>query len=348
MNQLIQSIQAVLNGYRSHNGEGTFRITEASIQKWIGQFDGLDRLFILQELESIFKKSYFSQTRTRLHLKHLLEVRGKALGYPNTKDFLKDAVLLDCQPEGKSQKALLVLVKKIIEEDFELEISEVGSSKKKHYIYIDDVLCTGTTFHQNILDWSNTEEDGVKMIDKIKSKAINLNVIYLAASEKAYDKKIGQFYYDFYRSNAEKGFHILVGRWIEKSSLKPLNANQPQSVYDYEQEVIEQANQHAAKKGFNAYSPDFYRTEDSISEDFFTSAENRNRIENIFLAKGVEILSRANITKQNIRPLGFALPATKTFGFGALFFTWRNIANNTPLVFWYRGGGFEPLFENVR
>jgi hypothetical protein len=43
--------------------------------------------------------------------------------------------------------------------------------------------------------------------------------------------------------------------------------------------------------------------------------------------------------------LGFSLPAYKDFGFGTLCFTWRNIANNTPLVFWYKNKDFMPLFE---
>lgn len=140
----------------------------------------------------------------------------------------------------------------------------------------------------------------------------------------------------------------MVGRWLEGSSLKPVEVNQPESVHIYENEVVGRANEYAESKGFTEYDSDFYRIVTEKEEEFFTSAENRVKLENIFLSKGIEILKRANVHKYNIRPLGFALPASKTFGFGALFFTWRNIPNNTPLVFWYRGGGFEPLFENVR
>lgn len=31
-----------------------------------------------------------------------------------------------------------------------------------------------------------------------------------------------------------------------------------------------------------------------------------------------------------------------------LCFTWRNVPNNTPLVFWNPGGGFHPLFKVKR
>jgi hypothetical protein len=49
-----------------------------------------------------------------------------------------------------------------------------------------------------------------------------------------------------------------------------------------------------------------------------------------------------------MRALGYSLPSLKDFGFGALCFTWRNVPNNAPLVFWYSGGGFTPLFKVTR
>ena len=71
-----------------------------------------------------------------------------------------------------------------------------------------------------------------------------------------------------------------------------------------------------------------------------------NRLERIFLEKGIEILDNTESkAKQQMRALGYSLPSYKDFGFGALCFTWRNVPNNTPLVFWYAGGGFYPLFE---
>ncbi len=79
-------------------------------------------------------------------------------------------------------------------------------------------------------------------------------------------------------------------------------------------------------------------------EEFFTSIANRKRLEDIFLHRGITILNSANVSKPNIRALGYSLPTHKNFGFGALCFTWRNVANNCPIVFWYSGGGFIPLF----
>ena len=104
------------------------------------------------------------------------------------------------------------------------------------------------------------------------------------------------------------------------------------------------------KRAVGSTGPDeFYRPANTPdNEEFFTSPENRKVIENVFLHKGIQILDNANSQIPNIRTLGYSLPSLKDFGFGALCFTWRNVPNNAPLVFWYSGGGFTPLFNVVR
>ena len=124
----------------------------------------------------------------------------------------------------------------------------------------------------------------------------------------------------------------------------PCEATQPQIVYDYKEKIVEQVDEYTQR--YNSTSKEeFYRTPGKPqTEKLFSSPENRKRFENICLEKGIEILSRAHTNVPNIRALGLSLKSQKDFGFGALCFTWRNIANNTPLVFWYSGGGFHPLF----
>lgn len=79
-------------------------------------------------------------------------------------------------------------------------------------------------------------------------------------------------------------------------------------------------------------------------EEFYSSPENRDRYENILLQKGIEIInSIENLKVQSIRPLGMTPPSYKTLGTGSHFFTWRNISNTCPLVFWW-GNNWYPLF----
>jgi len=83
----------------------------------------------------------------------------------------------------------------------------------------------------------------------------------------------------------------------------------------------------------------------SKQETFFTSPANRIRYENILLLKGIEILNKVDtLNVKSIRPLGYTVKSHKTLGLGTQFFTWRNIPNNTPLVFWWENHGWHPLF----
>lgn len=80
-------------------------------------------------------------------------------------------------------------------------------------------------------------------------------------------------------------------------------------------------------------------------EKLFTSAVNRDRLETIFLQKGIEILNRVQtINVKQLRPLGYTIKSHKTFGLGTLFFTYRNIPNNCPIVFWWGNNNWRPLF----
>lgn len=91
----------------------------------------------------------------------------------------------------------------------------------------------------------------------------------------------------------------------------------------------------------------YRRANTPANEGFFTSPENRIIYENILLQKGISIIDmiRGEV-RPNLRPLGLINPSYKTFGLGTHFFTWRNIPNNSPLVFWWEvhGHDWQPLF----
>lgn len=91
-----------------------------------------------------------------------------------------------------------------------------------------------------------------------------------------------------------------------------------------------------------------YRSENTPKfERFFTSSESRIKFENIITEKGIDIINMIKgPVNGNIRPLGIINPSYKIFGLGTHFFTWRNIPNNTPLIYWWevRGHDWKPLF----
>ncbi len=346
METLIQEIYQILKDYRADEGKKSVTITPDKIKNWISQFEESDREFLLSELKNVFQKRYCSKSKAKSFLKNVVNKLSDDLGYSNKKDFLDNAHFLDLQAEGKSQKKMLELLAIVLKDDFSYDVTNLGSKTKKHFVYIDDVLCTGNTFYQNLKDWLNTEENGVTMLQKLKNKEIDLKSAYIYIISKNHDKKLGQFYH-----NVDKNFRDMettyAMHWLDKEILKPTATNQPSSVTEYEGKVIFQADEHA--QGKYTYQPEFYRIADTTTaEEFYSSHDNRIRFENILLSKGIDILNKVAVKKGNVRPLGYSLPAYKDFGSGALLFTWRNVPNNTPLVFWYSGGDFTPLFDNVR
>jgi len=77
------------------------------------------------------------------------------------------------------------------------------------------------------------------------------------------------------------------------------------------------------------------------SKQFFSSGVARNLIEQEFLKAGVRVRQMCGLLPPQMRPLGCTL--MKTTGFGSMFVTYRNCANNAPLVLW-AGNPWYPLF----
>ena len=237
--------------------------------------------------------------------------------------------------------------------NYSFDIKNCGKNSKKYFIYLDDILCTGNTLFYDIKKWaSESYNEKLLNVDAIKSGNANLMLVYIFSHTKNYQKKLKEIEIKIDKEFSNKihiGNRINIHNYeIDENStldlLFPLEKLDNAIVIKYKEKIVEQVNEHTKKNNYTT-KDEFYRKKGMpVKEILFTSTENRIRFENIILAKGIEILCKAKTNKINIRALGFALPSQKNFGFGTLCFTWRNIPNNTPLVFWYLGGGFFPLF----
>lgn len=341
MEQEVKGLHRIIKNYRKDDGH---EISEQRITGWINQFLEEDRVFILNELIHIFSKMYFSKSRTKRFLKGMIEQLKNKFGYTSNKMFLDNATFLDLQEEGKSQKMFLELLYKLLRDDFKYNIDDLGSNSQKHIIYIDDVLCTGNTFFNNFNTWANGE--GKSRLSELQSKEIDITIYYMFIAKKYYSKKRTQLNRSI-GGNFSNSISAISAIVFNKEILKPVEENLDKEIKSYKDSVETNSDNYTKEKGYKNYVPDFFRNEIN-PEEFYSSIDNRKRLEFIFLTKGIEILNNANVSKINIRPLGYSLPSYKDFGFGAMIFTWRNVANNTPLVFWYSGGGFTPLFVNKR
>lgn len=355
-NSLIERIFATIEDYRADENSPLVRMTTDRIRNWINQFDNDLRVPILTELDNIFKKRYCSKTKVKNFLDQVIQVLTKDFNFNSADEFLKNSNFLNLQPEGKSQRIMLSLFDDLIQEKYGISLSDCGTTSKKYSIYIDDILCTGLTLISDIKEWSEKDfTEGKSNKQAVADGSTVLVFAYVFIHEKNYYKKKAEMRFKISNevANNHKMYRMTeiengIGQSSKIDLLYPFENGQPQSVTDYKNEIIERVNNHTTR--YNTVSPEeFYRpTGQPASEQFFSSAQNRIIVENTFLEKGIEILRNANPTNKNMRALGYSIPALKNFGFGALCFTWRNVPNNAPLVFWYSGGGFTPLFKVTR
>lgn len=353
MDKLIDEIFEIIKDYRSDEALPNVGMTKSRIKRWIEQFEPGDQEFILTEVKNIFSKRYLSKESVKVFLKGLIEILVKDLKYTTTSEFLQHAVFLDLQPEGKSQKKMLKLLKELLKAEYNVDIENCGKKLQKHYVYIDDLLCTGNTLFRDIKQWSGEiYSDKKTNLDRIKDGSIDLIFAFVFKHEKNYRKKKAEFKYKIdpaLENNHSLYRSICIDNTLNAGSkldfLFPLEQEQPPEVIKYHDAIVSEVDKYAKDKNYGRSLSEFYRTAGTPEKEvLFSSRETRQRFENIMLLKGIEILGKAHTSVKNIRALGFSLPSQKDFGFGTLCFTWRNIANNTPLVFWYSGGQFFPLF----
>lgn len=352
LQQLITEVYDQIKDYREGEALGA-GMTRQRVATWIEQFEEADREFILTELKGVFAKRYCSRAKAKEFLKELLEYLPGKLGYKSVTDFLDQTTFIDVQPEGKSQNVMLEIIRELLVTDYDYDFATCGWIDQKHFIYLDDVVYTGTTMYNNIVEWSKEEySPGKTNQQAVEDKTANLILCCLYVHTHNLDKKSWQLG-NALSEDFTENMRILARRKIQNHNAAdcsydlvfPLEAGLSESATAYRDHVIAEVDEYREGKGWKKAKDEFFRPAGRpMNEKLFSSPVNRNRFETIILDKGVEILGKAHVVKENMRALGFSLPSVKDFGFGAMCFTWRNIANNTPLVFWYAGGGFTPLF----
>lgn len=341
MKKIADSILESIKDYR--NDDGIFLDAEHVI-KWANQF-GENAEFMLNEINHILPQVYISKTTAKEFIhEHILALQKK-FGYKTISDLLMNTEFLNMQEDHKSQPAILSILESLLNEKYGESYLKYESFPKVKFVYFDDILASGSTVGKHLVNWLNeNNQQGVKNADSVINNNYDLSVNLfcchtwgrsfqeyrlLKTFENKINKKISWFW------NFEIQNHA---KWHNQSlNIAFPTEQQPSNVKSY------LANLSAEK-----YEDYAYRKEGTpANEGFFTTPENRIIYENILLQKGFSIIDMIKgEVKPNLRPLGLINPSYKTFGLGTHFFTWRNIPNNSPLVFWWevQGHDWQPLF----
>lgn len=352
MRDLADSIAGILHDYHAYND---FDFTADHVIKWVEQFDAGDQQFILEEFLHLLQQGiYVSEDKGReLLMKSINEL---ARFYKLTPiNFIKNLKVLSLQKAGKSQATLISIFYEEIEKNFGLKESDCGSVSDKYALYLDDVVASGQTVFTDfggIWDketktykggWlEETNEDGESNFDTVISKKVIVIVnAFCIHNWQMIDYRLKM------RFNGDDAIQKKIRYWHNYEIQN--HRGFPNQNYNFAFPIVSVK----GEEYFNSI-PATLKAEGAFRKEnlppierFFSNAVNRQRFENIILYKGIELLAKAQKLQINHRPLGVTTPSHKTMGTGTLFFTWRNVSNTTPIVFWWAAGNWYPLFELI-
>ncbi|MDH1883700.1 phosphoribosyltransferase-like protein [Empedobacter falsenii] len=344
MNELANNIYEIIKDYRNHDG---IYITPDYIIEWANQFGG-DALLVLTELNKILPETYISRDKAKQNILSHLESYLKLYSYTNITTFLIETQFIDCQLPHKSQPAILNLLEEVLMENYQESYKKYIDYPKKNYIYFDDVLASGSTIGKHCVEFLITKDDKeISFAQKLENNEINLSI-------SVFCMHIWGFEFQKFRISKTPTLSEKISKKINwfwnyevqnhaKFNNQSLNVARPIKLAN------SKINGYLENLDATKYEDYAYRKINTpVKEVFFTTPENRINFENILIEKGIDIINMIQgDVKPNIRPLGLINPNYKIFGLGTHFFTWRNIPNNSPLVYWWEvsGHNWKPLFS---
>ena len=344
MQETAEKIFEILQDYHCDSPETDYRMSIEHIIEWANQF-GDDAKFVLTELLYFLPQIYISKSRAiELLEKRLVELQA-FYKYSSMQEFINNTHFIDTQKPEKSQNEILSILKEILDKRYGVNYNLLIDQPKKHYIYFDDVLATGGTIYKDLKNWFSESTNLDDILSKQKTIAISLFCYHKLGFDniewglmKAFDDRI-------------KNFLLLRSDYVIENQLKPKWIAEKQKlncIYPIEKQPKEILEYLASLEGENTSIAPFRPATLPIKEIFFSSPESRVHFENIVLEKGLELIKKIKKADPDPRkrPLGDTVRSHRTLGTGTLFFTWRNISNTCPVIFWWDVPGHEwiPLF----
>jgi hypothetical protein len=316
---LLESIAKITADYRA--GEPATPTPE-HIDTWVNQFDRAVQEPILQELNHVFKKTYFSRKKVEEFIISLLN--AKKLVGDDPCAFWKTVNFLNIQGGGKSQIEMLHIFDGLLKAQCGYGIDKCGVGSNV-YLYLDDAIFTGNRVKQDLQKWIN-ETAPQKALVYIVCIALHTGY-WLPEKELKETAKQANKQIDFRWGQAIK----LEDRkkYIENSDvLRPVEIPEDQLVQQYVREFTR--------------AP-ILRPPGKVGENsLFSSESGRHLLEQEFLKAGAKIREKCPHLGISKRPLGHI--SYETLGFGSMIVTFRNCPNNAPLALWV-SEPWTPLFR---
>ncbi|MCX7309740.1 MAG: hypothetical protein NTZ72_18080 [Afipia sp.] len=318
--EFLESIADTIKDYRL----GEIEIPDAAhVDRWVKQFQADVQVPILEEMNYVLDKTYFS-------LNYVVEFLEKVVICENitgidTHSFWNSAKLLNIQLGGNSQNAMLELFEQVLQKTYGFGINE-GEGTNSTYVYIDDVVFTGNRVRRDIETWIRdcAPQNAILYIVVIAFHSGGRHYAQTKLDELAVCKNIKiQWFRSLELEDRKIHSHLTDLLW-------PTKIPTDKAVQEY--------------AALMRYPPTFRKPGNVGQNSLFSSEDRKNLLEQEFLKSGVGIRQRCSNLSDTQRPLGHS--TLVTLGFGSLVVTFRNCPNNAPLALWV-GHPWYPLFPRT-
>ncbi|MDN7805145.1 phosphoribosyltransferase-like protein [Burkholderia gladioli] len=292
--------------------------TPQRVHEWLGQIRPGYRDVVLSELAHVLSQTYIKKATIENWIAGF--IKSKKIVGENPAAFWRDAVLLDIQGGGTSQRDMNEIVSDAVIAEFGFAPQETTADPV--YVYVDDVAYSGSRLLRDVDRWA-AENQNARLV-------IYTPVVHAYGWWKVAD--------EFNKRDSVKG---ISWNWYSEFILEDRRR------YTYSSDVLRPIslpeNEAAVRNYVEAFRyPAVYRQDGSLGEHgLFSSLQARDGLEKGLLIAGIDARESCINFPVTHRPLGFN--SLEMMGFGSTIVTYRNCPNNAPLALW-AGYPWIPLF----
>lgn len=307
---LLISIADTIKSYRKGELDEP---TPAHVERWVSQFTPANQLPFLQEFNHVLEQGFVTKKRVMDFLQSLAKEEKLAGADPAA--YWKSAHFLKIQQNGQSQKEMLKLFAKCLNDKYGIDLVECGKPGGD-YIYLDDVMFSGNRVGNDLEQWIVNEAPQVAKVHVVVA------VVHTGGSFLAERKLKGVI--------EQSGKKITITYWhaLEVESRKWYK-NRSGVLWPTDVPNVVEVHAYMALPSKYPFEP---RQADGTVVKPFSSEHGRQVLEGEFLIAGAKIRAHSENPKVSMRPLGFS---PFGLGFGSMIATYRNCPNNCPLALWW-------------
>lgn len=287
--------------------------TPEYVNLWLQQFTKDQQLPFLREFDHVIKNVFFTRKNVKNFLRCL--VTNEKLAGTDPATYWASANFLSIQQNGQSQKEMLKLFTKCLDDECGLNLKNCGVPGGD-FIYLDDVMFSGNRVGNDLEQWIINDAPQLAKVHVIVV-ALHSGGSYMV------DKKLKDVVEKSGKKIAVKYWRaseIENRKWYKNSS----GVLWPTAIPN-----VAEVQAYMALPSRFPFEP---RQASTAAIEPFSSEAGRQVLESEFLIAGAKIRAMSENPKQSIRPLGFS---PFGIGFGSMIVTYRNCPNNCPLALWW-------------